>query len=486
MIDFKELKRSRQKLIYLLSDPRDDILFCYVGQTNSSSRFAAHMATSVLRQIDDSSAKAKLAWIADLRESGLEFLIYPLEICDDSVSNIREWEWIGRAEVSPFHIPTNSLIDRAIGAAVIGDQAFPPLPGAKPNRMALIKALTEVYAHFASRGAPPDNVVTGYKLLREKVATTVTEEQFEVATQLTATEFWKSNLGPKSWHILSIGAVGNYIEDDVRTDPCMPVAVQLTSYVPWSLVQRGTTSPEQLRVKSRTDFINTSRSKTQVSSATTVHSGKCALRGPPFTESELRPLRSSKAQAKAVPRGMDSSATDGSGQKVPFAQPPRLERNMSSSELTLRKFDRWSSRINDPSRDVRREATEILSTLAAEEPMLADKCVHALQAYIQVNTYRDLFHALSAVAELPISVIREHPTLISTVASVPLADKFDAARVGEFFLKLTEGTDLTKNKDDLKLVIERAKFGLSLEHHGGRSEFMKVVDWAEDNGFEFR
>ena len=117
--------------------------------------------------------------------------------------------------------------------------------------------------------------------------------------------------------------------------------------------------------------------------------------------------------------------------------------------------------------------------------MLAEECVQALQTYIQENRYNDLFAALSAVGDLPVPVIWKFPQLINVVAKAPLTDELDAVRVGEFFLMLIEGNGLAGRKEDLRLVIERARFGLSLGHHGGRRDFMKVVDWAEDNGFDF-
>ncbi|MBK8890566.1 MAG: hypothetical protein IPN75_09285 [Dechloromonas sp.] len=484
MIDFKELKRNKQKLIYLLSDPRDDVLFCYVGQTNSSSRFAAHMTRSVEKQLSDASATAKISWIADLRERCLELLIYPLEICDDSIAHIREWEWIGRAEVSPFHILTNGLIDRAIGAAVVGNQSFPALPGMKPNRLALIEKIVEIYVHFTNRIAPPEGVITGYKLLREKIATVVTADQFDAASRATATEFWKSNLGLINWHILSIGAVGNYIENDVRPDPSMPISVLLTNYVPWSLTQQGTISPEQLRIKSRNEFINGLRNTTQAASASEAHLGKCSLQDFPFTESDLRPPRPSKAPVRTPSREIHTSATGEDWQHFSSNKPHPLGNNMSPSELVLRKFERWSARLDDSSYEVRKEAADVMSTLATEQPMLAEKCVQALQAYIQENRYGHLFAALSAVAFLPVNVIWKNPQLINVVASAPLTEELDAERVGDFFLQLIEGNGLARRKEYLKLVIDRARFALSLGHQGGRVQFMKVIDWAEDHGFD--
>lgn len=484
MIDFRELRRNKQKLIYLLSDPREDSILCYVGQTNSASRFASHMARTFDEQLNDASAKAKAIWIADLRDAGLDFLIYPLEICDNSVAHLREWEWIGRMEVSPFHILTNSIIDRAIGAAVVGDLSFPSPPAIKRNCLTFIKGLTEVYAHFSNRGEPPPNVVTGYKLLREKVPLTVSGEEFLAATLSTSTDFWKLRLGEVNWRILSKGATGSYVADEVHPDTHAPFVVELTSYVPWALTQQGVTSPDQIRTQSCLQIVSLEESHRHQSSVSDKLPSKPAMQGHPLEQADLqskvRPSLRPSIASDAVPKSPHAV----SGAKTVLPKLPSSEPTMNSSEATLRKLERWSTRINDPSSDVRKEAAEVLTALASEDPTLAEKCVHSLQQYIHENRYSDLFWALSAVTELPNRVIWKSSQLVVTVATAPLAEELDAVRVGEFFLKLTESNELAKREELLKLVVERAKFALSLEHHGGRRDFMKVVDWAEDNGLE--
>lgn len=387
--------------------------------------------------------------------------------------------------MSPFHILTNnSVIDRAIGAAVVGDFSFPAPPGIKRNRLTTIRSFTEVYAHFSNRGEPPPNVVIGYKLLREKVALTVSGEEFEAATLSTTTDFWKLRLGEVNWQILSKGAIGNYVADEVHPDTRAPVAVELTSYVPWALAQQGVTSHDQLRTQSCLQIVALEKNQRNQFKVSDEQFGR-----PPMQE---HPLKQADLQSKVRPL-LRSLIASGAATKSPpgddgirtfLTQSPSSEPRMNLPEATLRKMERWSARINDLSSDVRREAAEVLRGLASEEPALAEKCVQSLQQYIHEDKYSDLFWVLSAVAELPNRVIWRNAQLVATVASAPLAEELDAVRVSEFFLKLTEGNELAKRKELSKLVVERAKFALSLEHHGGRRDFMKVVDWAEDNGLE--
>lgn len=158
---------------------------------------------------------------------------------------------------------------------------------------------------------------------------------------------------------------------------------------------------------------------------------------------------------------------------------------MSTLAASLKKFERWSGRLNDESSGVRNEALKIVGQIAEAEAALAARSLNTLAAYIRENKYANesgnMYWALDVVDDLPCQLVSKNPLLLDALVNVPLTDSTDAGVVGRILIKIVESDELPRASSHLQDIIQRSKSGLLLAHQGGRRDFMKIVDWAEDN-----
>lgn len=155
---------------------------------------------------------------------------------------------------------------------------------------------------------------------------------------------------------------------------------------------------------------------------------------------------------------------------------------MSTLAASLKKFERWAGRLNDDSSDVRREALSIVGQIAQAEGTLAERSLNTLALYISENRYGDesfdLFWALDVVCVLPPQLVLKCPKLLDAVLKAPLVSSSDAEVMARICLKIVESDELPRASTHLQAIIEKSKSALLT---GGRRDFMKIVDWAEDN-----
>lgn len=155
---------------------------------------------------------------------------------------------------------------------------------------------------------------------------------------------------------------------------------------------------------------------------------------------------------------------------------------MSTLAASLKKLERWSERLNDESSDVRQEALKVVRQIAETEATLTERSLNTLALYISENRYGDvsfnLFRALNEVRALPPQVILKSPKLLDAVLKAPFVNVFDEETVASICLKIVECDELPRASPHLQAMIEKSKSALLT---GGRRDFMKIVDWAEDN-----
>ena len=140
--DWEELKRKREKIIYLLTDPRPDRIYCYVGQTNNIQRFKTHFRRDRWRPTP------KRIWIDQLLNIGLTPVVHVLETCAETLANERETYWTRVFELSPFHILVNGYLERIGSFGADLSQAQAPSAGRKASVVAdvgFIIDLTQAY-----------------------------------------------------------------------------------------------------------------------------------------------------------------------------------------------------------------------------------------------------------------------------------------------------------------------------------------------------
>lgn len=255
--DFEELRSKSKVAIYLLSDPRADNINCYVGQTNNKRRFNDHMARTKQQQSNDTSAAPKKEWISELRELNIEFNVDVLEVCDSEDANFREWYWIGSFEESPFHILTNSILDRAIGAAISQRPCETPSQRRKKGWVAMVSTLNEIYAHVVGQKIGPHSFLEGYRLLGEKhqVKDNISDH---VLHELSG-DYWNQLLGAGNLRLFIEGKIGGYVAEEMQRDPNCTLKIVFTDYIPWHLKKAGFSSPSALRADLRTRLFNMRR-----------------------------------------------------------------------------------------------------------------------------------------------------------------------------------------------------------------------------------
>lgn len=395
-LNFSALKREGKKLIYLLCDPRDDVLFSYVGQTDDPSRFERHMWRNKSSWDWNNSADAKREWVADLRERELDFLVFGLEICAKECADDIERAWIGRFELSPFHILTNSLYDRALGAEIASQPgfAFPRhLPGMKPGRLAYIERLVEVYVNLQSRPNLPRTFQSGYRLLRQKAVTQVLEEEYAEASECSPVEYWANQFSAINNTLLAVGTSGQYTAESLPRDPERPFVVELSDYIPWILKEEGLT-PEMLRQHA----VNRRRSE-EMAEPMAVRSSADAGPMAPF-RLKWPPKRGSEQTTSQV---VSRSETKRSGDESAWSEPEKknnccvhpteslpgdfrasnVDMEQAPMNMDRRKFDRWLQRLGDPSSAVRAEAAERVAEIGSVSPQLTNAAIAALVQYIR-------------------------------------------------------------------------------------------------------
>lgn len=129
-VDWSNLKASNRKIIYLLTDPRPDKIYCYVGQTNSAERFRSHFRRSQW------TSTPKAIWIHQLADIGLTPDVHLLDTCYESDADNRERYWIRSFEYSPLHILVNGYVERASARGAIIEDILPPHLGRKDGVLA--------------------------------------------------------------------------------------------------------------------------------------------------------------------------------------------------------------------------------------------------------------------------------------------------------------------------------------------------------------
>lgn len=150
-IDWAKLRATCQKIIYLLTDPRPDRIYCYVGQTNNIERFTTHLRRDKWRRTP------KRIWIDQLLDVGLAPEVHLLEICNELDANSREHHWIRVFEWSPAHILTNGYLERVSAGCTRVYDIPPPTVGHKQGilaDLAFIIDLTQSYEAWLMKKVP--------------------------------------------------------------------------------------------------------------------------------------------------------------------------------------------------------------------------------------------------------------------------------------------------------------------------------------------
>lgn len=158
---------------------------------------------------------------------------------------------------------------------------------------------------------------------------------------------------------------------------------------------------------------------------------------------------------------------------------------MDTLAASTKTLERWSGRLNDKSSDVRKEALKTVGQIAETESCLAITSLNTLASFISENKYGedcgDALYALWAIQEMPPQLILKSPQLVWAILEAPLEHAYNANAVARILLELVESGGVSRVGSFLKDIIQKSKSSTLLAHQGGRRDFMKIVDWAEDN-----
>lgn len=158
---------------------------------------------------------------------------------------------------------------------------------------------------------------------------------------------------------------------------------------------------------------------------------------------------------------------------------------MSTLAASTKKLEKWSGRLNDKSSNVRREALKTVGQIAQTEPLLAITSLNTLALFVSEDKYskdsNDVAYALWAIQDMPPHLILKSPQLVGALIEAPLKYDYNASVIANIFLALVKSSQLSVDSNFLQDIIRKSKSSTLLPHQGGRRDFMKIVDWADDN-----
>jgi len=184
--DWVQLKASHQKIIYLLVDPRPDIIHCYVGQTHDKDRFKVHFRRDKWRQTP------KRIWIDQLLDLGLIPEIHVLEICCKMVADKRERYWLRIFEYSPMHILVNGYLERVSAGRGQVQDITPPAVGQKPGVLADLSFIIDL--------------TQAYQVWLMKKTAFITCQIADINIESTIWKYWERKLDGRQFQIVDAGS----------------------------------------------------------------------------------------------------------------------------------------------------------------------------------------------------------------------------------------------------------------------------------------
>lgn len=237
-INWAEIKRNGQVIIYMISDPRPDEIRCYIGQTISKNRFSQHVSDARRSRIHwPSYSEPRLSWLSEILGLGLEPKIDVLQTVNAEDANYIELLWIGLMEHSPFHILVNGLDTRSTGSSLVPLEVTIPGFNTKKRRIARIEFLQE---YWLGHWSPIDEFsAEGNCLIRHEINELTSEDLIENLLAMTLEQYYLETVGPENLNNILIGMKKAYKRKDIRTSLPNLIEVRFSSYVPLRYKQNG-------------------------------------------------------------------------------------------------------------------------------------------------------------------------------------------------------------------------------------------------------
>lgn len=162
----------------------------------------------------------------------------------------------------------------------------------------------------------------------------------------------------------------------------------------------------------------------------------------------------------------------------------------------LRTMARWTPRLQDLSYQVRVEAVTQLVAVANEHPAARQECLASLLTYFRDtlprDRYRDDAHgALHALKDLDIQILASQEELLLAALDAPVDFFAESAALMSLAWSLLGDSaghlgrtphGLAPDHPAVPRMLEAARAAQASEHHGGRCDALKILDWAEDHG----
>lgn len=151
----------------------------------------------------------------------------------------------------------------------------------------------------------------------------------------------------------------------------------------------------------------------------------------------------------------------------------------TASTPAQKKFERWSSRVNDPSEDVRRTSIEMLAEVARDDAALRARALSCLAVHLRDHPDDRKMTLWQVERELD-GCAAMHPELMAAVISVANAPESEGFAMSLLWKLINDGR-MGAAHASLAAARTVAQAYLQSMVEDERDAAFQIVDWCEDN-----